>query len=491
MQQSEFDYRKILALVTARKRLFAVAALAIMSAAVVISYALPNRYRAQSTVFIEKNVISDLVKGIAVTPSMDEMIKGLNYAITSRTIIVKVIDDLDLNVGNKSDAELEALVRRMQKNINVTLKDKDNIFTISYEDGNPRLARDVVNTLVRRYIEENVSAKREESYGAIKFLAEQSDTFREKLVQADDALNRYKTEKGGVIAIDEAKLFEEINTAQQKLYDIQLQRRQLEGLRPITRKASDPLQTQMIALQKQLESLRVSYTDSYPEVVKVKSEIDALKQQMKARKSGDEAIIDPQEVEKVEAQLRALKVSEEGLKRYIATNQSLLKSIPAAKAGLEKLELDKKNSKDIYDQLIARHGQSEVSKQMEVQDKTTTFRIVDPAVMPIKPVSPDRVRIMLLGIVAGLGGALGLLILLDRLNDSVRSVDALKETGLPVLAVIPKIRTAASLKMERRETIRIAVASCSYFAIILVFIVLEIFDISPVATIVHKVREML
>ncbi len=490
MENSEFDYSKYLLLIVKRKRLFATVALVIMTGAVILSYLLPKKYEAGSTLFIEKNVISELVKGIAVTPSMDEAVKGLTTDMTSRTLILKVVDDLDLNLGKQGDKGLEGRIRNIQQNI--TIRQRGNeIFTISYVDADPRIARDFVNTLVRRYIEQNISSKREESYDAIKFLGEQMNTFRDKLDKTEDELNRYKLEKGAVIAIDEGKLFEEINQAQQKLYDIQLRRRHLEGLRTVTRKAGDPLQTKMVALQKQLEELRITYTDSYPEVIRVKGEIDTLREQMKGRKHQEEVMIDPQELDKVEAEIQALKMSEEGLKRHIASNQALLRNIPTAKAGLEKLEVEKKNRRDIYDQLMARHGQSEVSKQMEVQDKTTTFRIVDPAILPIRPISPNRLRIMLMGILAGLAGAMGLLVLLDYFDDSVKSVEALKEIGLPVLAVIPKIRSADVETRERASALRVYVTAGAYFVFLLVIMVLEVAGKSPVDQFIGKIQAML
>ncbi|WP_298435922.1 XrtA system polysaccharide chain length determinant [Geobacter sp.] len=489
MENSEFDYSKYLLLIAKRKRLFATVALLIMTGAVILSYLLPKKYEAASTLFIEKNVISELVKGIAVTPSMDEAIKGLTTDMTSRTLILKVVDDLDLNLGKQGDRGLEGRIRNIQQNIDIKQKGNE-IFTISYVDPDPRLARDFVNTLVRRYIEQNISSKREESYDAIKFLGEQMNTFREKLDKTEDELNRYKLEKGAVIAIDEGKLFEEINQAQQKLYDIQLRRRHLEGLRTVTRKAGNPLQAKMVALQKQLEELRITYTDNYPEVVRVKGEIETLREQMKGKKQ-EEVMIDPQELDKVEAEIQALRMSEEGLKRHIATNQALLRNIPTAKAELEKLEVEKKNRRDIYDQLMARHGQSEVSKQMEVQDKTTTFRIVDPAILPIRPISPNRLRIMLMGILAGLAGAMGLLMVLDYFDDSVKSVETLKEIGLPVLAVIPKIRSAEAETRERASALRVYVSAGAYFVFLIAIMVLEVTGKSPVDRFIGKLQAML
>lgn len=483
---SEFDYKKYLILIATRKWLFTAIALVVMTCGVVFCFMLPKKYEAKSTVFVEKNVITELVKGIAVTPSMDQAIKVLTYAITSRTLVQKVVNELDMDTKIRNDAELESMFKEIQKNINVKVKD-NNLFIISYTDRDPRIARDFVNTLVRRYVEDNVSSKREESYGAIKFLSEQLDTLKERMDQSDKELTHYKAAKGGIISIDEGKLFQEINTAQQKLYDIQLRRRHLEGLKPLSRKAGDPLQTKLVILQKSLEELRVQYTDSYPEVVKVKTEIAELKEQMKQRKSEDVSVADPQELEKVEAELYALKASEEGLKRYIATNQSLLKTIPSAKAGMEELELEKKNRKELYDQLMSRHGQSEVSKQMEIQDKTTNFRIVDPAILPVKPVSPDRVKIILMAILGGLASALGLIIGLDYLDPSVKDINILKSLGLPVLAVIPRISNDEQERKERRRDFWLYQVAGAYFMLILGVLVSEALNHSIVDKVVRKV----
>lgn len=471
---SEFDYKQYLSLVKKRKLPVVIVALLVMTIAVVACYILPEKYEAQSTVFIEKNVISELVKGIAVTPSKDDSIKVLKYAITSRTLLLKVISDLDLAATRaKTDAAREELIRTFQKNIDVKVKD-NNLFIISFTDTSPRIARDFVNTLVQRYIEENLSAKREESYGATKFLTEQIGTVKQKLTEAETDLNKFKAEKGGVINVDEAKLFEEINLAQQKLYDLQLRRRQLEGLKPVARMAADPLQARLAFLQKHLEELRVEYTESYPEVIKVKSDIETVRSQMAGRHGTVSALPDSEETGKVQAELSAVKMSEASLQRYIAMNQALLKGIPTAKAGLEKLEMEKQSRKELYDKLLSRQGQSEMSQQMEVQDKTTTFRIIDPAVIPTFPASPDRVKIILLGILAGLAAGIGIALLLDNLDHSVKSIDDLKKFGAPVLAIISTIQDPQEVVRRRRIDTKIYLFAGAYFSLVLVVLLVEV-----------------
>lgn len=486
MQSSGNELDKYLKLIRRRKELFVVVALVIITIAFVLSFIIPRKYEAKSTVFIEKNVISELVKGITVTPSMEDTIKVLTYAITSRTLLNKVLDNLDMNM-NKKNIDNEELIKKLQSDIDVKVKDK-NLFIISYKNSNPRLATDFVNTLVRLYIEENTSSKRGESYDATQFLSEQIDSFKTKLEKAEEAVNAYKRDKGGVISIDEAKLFEEINIAQQKLYDLELRRRQLEGMRQVTKKTNDPLLARLTVLQKRLEDLRFEYTDSYPAVIKVKDEIENVKTQLKLRKGDTYQAIDPQESAKIESEVSAIKASEDSLRRYISTNQALLRSLPSAKAGLDKLELEKQNQKNIYDQLFARHGQSEVSKQMEVQDKTTTFRIIDPAVFPQKPVSPNRLKIMLMGIIAGIAGSFGLLVLLDNMDKSVKDLDFVKSFGVPVLAVIPNIHDPQMLNARQKRTKRVFIVAGVYFVLLLCFPAMEVLGVTYMDKMLDKVQ---
>ena len=477
--QSEFQYKTYLQLVKRKKEWIVALALALMTIVFAVSYLLPKKYEASSTVFIERNVISELVKGITVTPSMEDTISVLTYAITSRTLLWKVVDNLDMNLG-KSDSETEELIKLLQKKTEVKVKD-NNLFTISFTHKDPRVARDYVNTLVRFYIEENMSSKRGESYDATKFLSEQINNFNAKLEKAEAELNAYKRDKGGIISIDEGQLFEEINTAQQKLYDLELRRRQLEGTRQVTRATADPLQTRLSALQKRLEELRLEYTDSYPEVIKTRGEIDSIKEQLALRgRKGVIEPLDPQELAQINAEIAAIKITESGLKRYIDTNRKLLQSIPTAKAGLEKLELEKKNQKNIYDQLFARHGQSEVSKQMEVQDKSTTFRIVDPAVLPVRPSSPNRLIIMLAGMAAAVGASLGAVILLEQLDASVKDVEFVKTLGAPVLAVIPRMEDPVVQARQRKRSLKIFLAAALYFLFLLSFPAMEFLGIGYV-----------
>lgn len=474
MQSTQIDYQRYLTLIRRRKELFITLALLIMTAAFVVSYLLPRKYESSSTVFIEKSVISELVKGLTVVPSLEDTTNVLTYKITSRALLARVIDTMDLGHG-KSKVDRDRLIKKLQQHTKVKVKD-NNLFTISFSDSNPRVARDFVNTLIRMYIEDNISSKRGETYEAANFLTDQMKNFSVRLEKAESQVNAYKMEKGAIIALDEGKLFQEISLAREKLYDLELRRRQLEGMRQVTRKADDPLQVRLSFLQKRLEELLVQYTDNYPEVVQVKGEMETLRQQLKGKR-GKVVTLDSGELGKLNAEIGAIKISEDGLRRSIATNTNLMKQIPSAKAGLERLEVEKQNQKNIYDQLFARHGQSEVSRQMEVQDKSTTFRVVDPAVLPLKPSSPNRLKIMLMGIIGGIAGSFSILLLLEQVDDSVKDVEFVKGLGAPVLAVIPRMVDPALVARQRMRSLCFFGVCGIYLLLMLWFPLAELLDL--------------
>jgi polysaccharide chain length determinant protein (PEP-CTERM system associated) len=454
-------------------------------------YVIPNKYQASSTVFIEKSVISELLKGLTFTPSTEDKIKVLTYALNSRTLITKIIEELDLRKkGN--DAELEKIIKGLQDNTQIKIKDREGLFVISFQDQDPKLARDYVNALVRRYIDENTSSKREESYGATQFLTDQLGTFREKLQKSEEAANVFKRGTGSIANIDPTTLLKDINDSQQRADDLKIRQAQIETVLAGLGKASSP-QSSLPALHKRLQELQLQYTDSYPEIVRLKDEIRGVEEQQK-RKSGQLPAAqqtDSPEYERLNSELRAIRQAETNLRANIAKNRSLLQNIPAAKAELDNLEREKQSQKNLYESMLSRQGQSEVSKQMTVQDKSTVFRIVDPAILPIKPISPNRVKLILLGIVAGIGAGIGMVILKDQMNDSVKSVDMAKHFGIPILAIIPRIVDPERIAEQSRQDRKLYIVAGLYFSLILVVLALEAIGIDTAISLMHKVKTII
>ena len=470
--EETIDYKRYFALLKRDKKICIISALVIMTVVTAACYLLPSKYEAKSTVFIERSVIAELVKGLAVTPSIDDKIKVLTYAMSSRTLRVKVIDELDMRKGGERD--LEKLIKDIQDNTQIKTRDREGLFLVSFRNKSPKIARDFVNALVRRYIDENTSNKRQESYGASTFISEQLKSIEDKIVKTEKAANEFKQSSGLMVSMDVPSLLSDINASQQRIDDLVIKQAQLESQLSSLSKATT-VDSNLPMLQKRLQELQLQFTDQYPEIIQIKNLIRELEEQ---RRSGHVPVAvkmtDSPEYDRVLSELKALRQTEANLRARIAKNQDLVQRIPGAKAELENLEREKLSQKTLYENMASRQGQSEVSKQMEVQDKSTIFRIVDPAVLPIKPVSPNRKKIILLGILAGIGGGLGLVVLKDALDETVKSVDVARKLSLPLLAAIPRIEQQEQLALQARQDRKLYIASVLYFFVILAVLAWEI-----------------
>jgi uncharacterized protein involved in exopolysaccharide biosynthesis len=410
------DLKKVLRLVYRKKGIFFLTVALITSLIAIGGYLLPKTYEAKSIVYIERNVLNELIKTVTVTSTFEEKVKAFSMVMKSRNMILKVMNELDLDIASKNAEHIEGLIRSFQEKTvitsevnKITRKDMD-LFTISYTDSDPKLATNFVNTLVRRYIEENLSLKREEAYGASRFLLDQISAYKVKLDRIETAIIKQRKDK---------------NVSERSL----------------------AFYEQLQALQKKKSDLLVLYTESHPDVAKLKAEIEMMEHQIRTTTSG-----------------------------------------PGPDAALLDLERERETTKKIYEDLLATLRKSEVSTQLEIQDKAASFRVLDPAIEPTTPLSPNMITMLMIALAAGLGSGAGMLILADKADNSVKSVETVKKMGLPVLAVISTMRTAAeSAAIKRRDTLVYTLAGL-YLVLLLAVATMEAMGLSTVDQFIQGAR---
>ena len=421
-QPQEMDVRRYLQIIHAKRHLFVLMTALIIALITAASYVVPRSYEASATVSIEKNYLNVLMQDIAVAPSIEERGQALSVVMMSRGMLLRVLSDLKVEVGSKSEAEIEKIIKRFQTKTQIKIdinrsgrKDME-LFTVSYRDSEPRFARDYVNMLINRYIVDSLSSKRQEAIGANRFVFSQMDLYKDKINRTEQELARRRREQGVQLA------------------------------------------TQLPALQKKYEELLVQYTEQHPEVVRVRSEIEAAREQMQTRQdqrpTGNEKTGEKQP-------------GGQGGKARAATAESSKKSIAD-------LERDQEAYKKIYDSLVASIGRSEMSSKVEAQANADTFRILDPAALPIEPVGAPRWKIILLGILAGIAGGAGIVIVADMMDRSIKDLETLKGFGLPVIGVIPRIQSVEAILSSRRKDRLLYGAAGMYLAGIAALAVVEL-----------------
>ncbi len=494
--ETKNELLKILLMIFRRKGLFCLVALLISAGVIAYSYTLPRMYQADSTVFIEENVINSLVKGLAVSPDMGDRIRVLKYALLSRELVSRVLDKVDSAPPLLNEAQRQEFISGLQQRARLTVRGQGDLFILSLIDPNPVFARDFINTLVRTYVEENLSAKREETYGASRFLDEQIALFKIKLDQAEDAIIQFRRSQNVYLGNDEQSKVADIKTYTRQLDQLELEittlnakkqllERQLRTIEPKIALFSEKRRQDSIAvLEERLNRLLLTYTENYPEVVRLKGEIESLRAFQD--QNVEEAPMEMQGVNPVyqetlqaklslEAEISSLNAKMNKLRQMIETLEGGLREVPEQRKELDRLIQERDSARKIYEELLLRLGQSEVSKQMEIADKATTFRIVDPAILARVPVSPNMLKMILLALVAGIGGGGGLVVLLEKQNRTVKTVDDLKVYGVRVLAQIPSILDPKAVQRRTRMDRLVYALAGSYGLVVLALLAYESF----------------
>ncbi len=475
--------------------LFVTVSLLVMTLIGAYAFTLPKKYSADTTVFIEKNVIDSLVRGIAVTPDINDRIRVLRYAILSRDLVTKTLEDVGSDIFTKSIAEQQDYISKLIERINLRIRGRE-LFILSLVDKDPVFAQKFVNTLVGNYVEENISAKRDETYGANRFLKEQIETFKAKLEAAEDKIIEFRKKNGIYFSVDEAATLANIRTLEGQIEDIELNedtlkarkkqiKSQLDSLPETIDMVSETAEGGRLAeMEARLNNLLLKYTDNYPEVIRLRSEIDALKKRL-AKPDNKEnkpertrlTSLNPlhQELQgrlfDIDAELSSLAAKKLNLQRTIAKRENELREVPAARKELGILVQERDSIRNVYDELLGRMSQSEVSKQMEIGNKAATFRIVDAAVLPKVPVSPNMLKMFLLAVVGGLGCGVGVIYLLESMDTRVRDIAMFESLGVDVLAVVPSsIDPQVARRIRRKDAVVVLFAGIYFLCFTGVFV---------------------
>lgn len=455
-QSSEgLDLKRYVVLLRENTITFCVVAVIITVLGTVVGYVLPKKYQASSTVSIEQNVISDLVKGIAITPSLEAKMRILKVSVLSRRMLLQVIRDLDMDLNTKGEA-LEQLIETTRSNVEIGHEEKKGLFYIRYTDKSPTRARDFVNTLTRRYIEESTASKREESYEATRFLSDQIAVFQKRIDAAQQAIDAYKSEKGMILSLNENILREEIKETEHRLEQTRIHKNERLAQLNILEGSSGG-GGRLAEKEAAYKAMLRSYTEQHPDVIRARNELEALR-----AAPGGGSNRKGLEYQKIKVELESLNDIERLQQELIEKDKKLLQELPAAQTELHVLQQARQNETLIYEQLVSRYGQSEVSKQMELQDKAVSFRIIDPAIIPVTHKTPNRPLIMLGSIICGMVVAAGGIFAHDLLIRRVRSVEDVTALGCRILGVLPRIETLqdATILRHRRTAVAVLFIVC-------------------------------
>jgi polysaccharide chain length determinant protein (PEP-CTERM system associated) len=488
MAQRELTQADYIAILKRRWVLITVLALIGAPLAYGVSRLLPNRYKSQTLVLVEPPTVpTDFVKPV-ITTEINERLASMQEEILSRTRLEPIIHQYGLYSGDVNRIPPDALVARLQKDIEITpiepmAETRSQVlpgFHIIVTLDNPRTAQEVCSAVTHMFIEESIRLRQQRSEDTTQFIAQQLVDAKAKLDEQDSRLAAFKSRYLGIMPDEEQGnlnvlmgLTSQLDAATQALARAQQDKSFAEsmlaqqlGAWQAAQSGTNPetVDMQLTALQTQLANLQAKYTDDYPDVIKTKNAIAALQKRLAEsdtpKASGDtkpsKATSEPAQIAQLRAgihtteQVIAEKTKEQAkIQQEIKVYQDRVQSSPAVEQQYKELTRDYQTALDFYNDLLKKRDQSTMATDLERHQEGEQFKILDPANLPDQPSFPNRAAFTLGGLGGGLALGLAIAFLLESRDTSFRTErDVEFALRLPVLAMVPAIELLVGPKSK-------------------------------------------
>lgn len=203
-------------------------------------------------------------------------------------------------------------------------------------------------------------------------------------------------------------------------------------------------------VEEQLKQLRRNLDDSEINLQKYKSatgimtmdkEADVLIQKIKEKELERKKLeVDKQALllyhTKEYPAVKSIEKRQEAIQQQLASYEMKMRDLPEGERDLAGLIRLSKVNAELYTYILQKQEEARVARASTI----TNISIIDPAITPFKPVKPRKAQNLMLGLIFGLVLGLGLIFLLEYLDENIKNVNKAKRVmGLPILAFIPHI----------------------------------------------------
>ena len=446
---------------------------------------LPDLYRSETLILVVPQKVPESYVRSTVSGRIEDRLQSLQQQILSRSRLERIITDFDLYREAREKQPLESVIESMRQRVKVDTVRGGEAFTVNYIDRDPRVAKTVAERLASMFIEENVRDREMLAVGTSDFLQTQLDAARARLIEHEKKLEQYRLRHAGQLpsqapfnlqAIQNARLqLQALEDALARARDRQLNlERQLaelsatDGAAPAAASArpatpDDPTEPMGATPRQRLDDgrrklavLEARLKPGHPDVVRLTRRVKQLEQQTAGDATQGTPAAAPisdgarqrrmlearADLDAVTREIAARQADQRRVQEEMSVYQARLDAAPIREAELTELTRDYDTMQEIYRGLLAKREDSKMAANLEQRKVGEQFRVLDPARVPERPFSPNRLQINLLGILVGLAIGLGATALLEYMDHTLKTEDDVRmQLRLPVIATIPVLMT--------------------------------------------------
>jgi polysaccharide chain length determinant protein (PEP-CTERM system associated) len=433
----------------------------------------PKVYMARTLILVEtQSVPQDLVRSI-VTEGVEDRLRSITQEVTSRTNLERIIREHRLSEEGGRPVSLDAMVEAIRREITIDVARPSRggaapgSFTISYRGKDPRQVMDVTNALAYNFISQNLELRESQIQGTSSFLSEELESVRRRLTEREGELKAYREQYMGGLP-------DQLNANLAMIQRLQLQMDQLNS------NLRDG-ENRRLLMQQTIDDARRGGLPVLPsparsgeagDLATLRSELAAMEVRLKKRieilessgtavggASGSPAVtprLSPaeqnlvQQLRDIELDIAGARAEMKKVQAEMSVYQRRVEETPKREQELYSIERDYDNIKNLYNSLLERKLEADITVSMERKQRGERFRIIDSAKLPSYPVKPDMKMIfpMVLALALGLGA--GLAYLREMMDTSYKNPEEAEgELHLPVIGSLGYRYTEKELQRRK------------------------------------------
>lgn len=481
------QYTPEIILTLLRKRIwFLLVPLAAGAAATVVwSSTLPDLYRSQATIQVVPQSISESLVRSTIEARIEDRLPAIQQAILSRPKLEAMIEEFDLYPQQRQAMVMEDVVELMRSNILTSIVRRD-AFGVAYIGTDPVKVMRVTQQLGSLFIEQSLNYRHNLTTVTDEFLESQLEETRQALETQERRLEVYRRTYAGQLPSQVDANLQQMSAANMQVQQVvdsinqALNRRlvleqqladarrsvtgTVAGTTPVAAGgdvAGGGAARDVSTAQATVEALRArGLRPGHPDLdAALRTLRDAQSRYAELAKTlgSDTASLTPEEaarqvqiaaltsqIAEIDRQVREARTTEQRFRATADAAQARLDAMPTRETEMIALTRDYDIINDKYRGLLQKREEARISANLERRQVGEQFNVIEPARLPERPFSPDRMRLNLIGSLSGLLVGLGLVGLLEYRDRGFRSEDDLRAVvGLPVLAVVPLMRSDA------------------------------------------------
>lgn len=480
--------------------------------ALVYSATIPNLYQSDMLIAIVPQRVPDSFVRTTVTLRTDERLDALTVQVTSRTLLEQLIDELGLYAKERERLPLEDVIEQMRRSIQVELErprrgprgpEPPSAFHVRFTYTDPRVAAVVTQRLGSIFADQNAKDRGAMAEATNEFLESQLAEARVRLEAQERKVEQFRERHGTSLPTQLQSNIQVIQSTQMQIQalvestardrdrKLMLERLYNEArnepalVAPVQPQqvasgtaAAVPVQQQLATARANVAALELRLRPEHPDIIRARRLIQELEKKAVAEPANAApaeaaAATSPEEaqrrerirqmraeIESLDRQVQFKETEEQRLRGVAAEYQRRIEAVPGVESEWAALTRDYDTQQAAYRELLNKSEASKLAVDLEKRQIGEQFRVVDPAGVPVRPISPVRLQINGIGFAIGLLFGFGLAAFLEMRDASYRTdADVVRLLALPVLASVPFVMTAAErLAQSRRRLVFSAAA---------------------------------